>query len=440
MALASYATWEVRTGGNDANGGAFNPNRGGGGVDRSQQDAAHVVIDGGAVSAVAGPTSGQNITLTGYTVSSADLGNHVKIASAWYEITAVNTGGNYWTLDRTTGASVDSAVTGNMGGAVASLGGIAASAVTGNRVYVKSGTYTLTSGTTNVSGGLAFFTGTNIALIGYDATRDADPGSNRPLIVCPSSITTPTNGVIRINGNSTRVAWLVVQIADTTLSTLRGFQNETSSTAFYRCKAICGNTSQIGFNSAGTWGIVEECETNGIISRAKCIKSVARLFNFTSSELSIGCIATEATSTNTGLAGDPGVAYVGCVAAMSRCAMTRSCVARLCYANSFVLGSTTTNNGGERFAECISPNAFPTLNGYNPQSALRSPEQLTDNSVDANAIFTNPAAGDYRLTAYGLTLPRARFIAACISGCPGVTTDSLATLMSASRSTGELIR
>lgn len=193
MALASTTIFEVRQGASDLNGGGYNPSRSVNGVDRSQQDAAHVVIDGATISSVAGPTSGANITLTGHTVADADLGNLVNISGVCYEITAVNTGSNYWTLDRDTGASVDTPLTGRMGGAMASPAKAAGAGASGGTIYVKGGTYDISTNTANVATGkISLPAGTVTApsrLIGYTSTRTPTNTDAKPVIRCGTGIT-----------------------------------------------------------------------------------------------------------------------------------------------------------------------------------------------------------------------------------------------------------
>src|SRR5258708_8614207 len=112
MALTASAVWEVRTTGDDTQGGHFDSSVTSPGTDYSQQASAQVVFDGVTIAATtAGVTA--TIVITGYTVATGDVGNGLNITggvnftTGRYTITAVNTGTGTWTLDRnaTSGAA-----------------------------------------------------------------------------------------------------------------------------------------------------------------------------------------------------------------------------------------------------------------------------------------------------------------------------------------------
>src|SRR5262245_60152182 len=113
MALPATAVLEVRTTGNDSNGGGYNS--AGTGTDRSLQDNPHVTFDGATILATTSGTSA-TITITGYTVISGDQGNIVNITGGTnftpgrYHINSVNTGLNQWTLDRNCSSGIGAAM------------------------------------------------------------------------------------------------------------------------------------------------------------------------------------------------------------------------------------------------------------------------------------------------------------------------------------------
>jgi hypothetical protein len=164
VAINASAVWEVRSStGNDSNGGGWR--RGGTGTDRSQQDSAHVVVDGATITATVHTTTTQ-VTLSGYTVTSADVNNHFQISggtatAGFYEITAVDTGNNRWTLDRSAGTSTQTA-NGRMGGALATLQKLVGVIVADNVIYAKGTTFSMTGNAFNL---------TTTSLIGYSSTR-----------------------------------------------------------------------------------------------------------------------------------------------------------------------------------------------------------------------------------------------------------------------------
>ena len=189
MAISAATIWEVRTTGNQNNGGGFVA--GATGTDYSQQDDAE---DSGTDLACAdGDLASPVITSATHNFIAADVGNIIHITAGtgwtagWYEIVSVDT--NAATLDRACGT--DGAKTGGtwyLGGAFAITGNLAsdffgATAKTaGNTVYIKNGTHALGE---TISAGADGTTSAPIKVIGYKSTRgDAPTLTDRPLINC----------------------------------------------------------------------------------------------------------------------------------------------------------------------------------------------------------------------------------------------------------------
>lgn len=148
MAIAALSVWEVRSTGDDGNGGGFVT--GASGVDRSQQDAAHATLT--TASVVHTTTTQVNVDAGDYTVSADDVGNLYHntggtSTAGVYQITAVDVGNNRWTLDRSIGTAGQTCA-GAMGGARQTIASAWAQAVTGNHVWVKQATYTYTAAVT----------------------------------------------------------------------------------------------------------------------------------------------------------------------------------------------------------------------------------------------------------------------------------------------------
>lgn len=190
--------WDVRTTGNDTNGGGFDPSVSVPGTDFSQQDApvkAYTDI-------VIGGTTTQ-ITSASRPFSSVDPGNVINVTAGTgcttgrFEILSVS--GATATLDRSMGTAA-STCTGNEGGALLTLA-TAAAAVTaaGQAVNVKAGTYTLTSTVTLAS--------LNQGWIGFSATHN--DGGTRPLI------TTATNSVPLISLQQGAILWKNISMSNT---------------------------------------------------------------------------------------------------------------------------------------------------------------------------------------------------------------------------------
>lgn len=174
-AIPATSVFEVQTGGNDLNGGAFDSAEGG--IDRSDTETSpHVTIDGATITAVV-HTSTEQLTITGYTVDDGDdSGNFVRISggtanAGLYKIESADEPNNRWILDRSAGTAAQTA-TGRMGGCLATPGRAAADAtVSGNKIWVKTGTYTITTTTPGTAGPVLFASAIDVIMEGYSSTR-----------------------------------------------------------------------------------------------------------------------------------------------------------------------------------------------------------------------------------------------------------------------------
>jgi len=185
MAFTATTNWDVRTTGNDNNGGGFDVASTG--TDRSQQDAAYIAF----TDLVIGSTNTQ-LTSAAHPFDATSVGNVINV-----------TGGSGFTVQRVQIVSVSSAVatcdkacgtasstggTGNLGGALATIGAAAAAQAAGavgfNTIHVKSGTYTITSAIALSPGGSG---APDVYLIGYQTSHN--DGGTKPLV------TTATNGI-----------------------------------------------------------------------------------------------------------------------------------------------------------------------------------------------------------------------------------------------------
>jgi hypothetical protein len=184
MALSNATVWEVRSTGNDQNGGGFVA--GLGGVDRSQQDPAFAT---GTAMSVSGTVNTDVLPGGGYTPGAADVGNviQVRAATGWtigfYQIASIQ--GAYWRLDRSPAAAGTTGGVWSLGGALATLGQALGGFVTGNYVWLKSGTYNLAAGVTFPGGTFPSVAQTNKLLGYYLARGDITPYQNaaqRPVL------------------------------------------------------------------------------------------------------------------------------------------------------------------------------------------------------------------------------------------------------------------
>lgn len=175
MSIAAGAVWEIRATGSDTNGGLFYSGQAGAGSDYSQQDAPQLSL----TDVVTNGTTTVTSTVGGFTA--AMIGNGINIAGTCYVI-ATRASTNSITVDRTIGAA--SGQTGKVGGALASPGYCSGQAVTANQIWMKSGSYTLTSASANVAGGSVLSPGGSagnpLKWEGYQTTR-GDKGT-KPVI------------------------------------------------------------------------------------------------------------------------------------------------------------------------------------------------------------------------------------------------------------------
>jgi hypothetical protein len=170
MAFDADTVFEIRSDGNDDNGGGFYDRNPGTSVDYSQQTAAQLTLTDLAMVAF-------STTLTSATggFTAAMVGNLIHIKSgtnftySFFEIVGY-TDTNTVTLDRTANSTGSPATggTGSIGGALGSVGQLgevwSTLATAGMRGYIKTGNYTVNVDSANVSGGKLNLTSGSIAL------------------------------------------------------------------------------------------------------------------------------------------------------------------------------------------------------------------------------------------------------------------------------------
>ena len=161
MALSASIGWDVRTTGNDSNGGAFKS--GATGTDYSVQDSPQVTY----TDLVIGGTNTQ-LTSAAFPFSSVHVGNVINITggsgftTGRYEVVSV--AGSTATMDRAVGTASSTGGAGRLGGGMLTIAAAVSAAVSLNYIYIKSGTYTHTSSVT-------FPSGKWLQLYGYNANH-----------------------------------------------------------------------------------------------------------------------------------------------------------------------------------------------------------------------------------------------------------------------------
>ena len=205
--ISKWLDYSIMADGSNDNSGAFvNGNYSGTwGIDRTTSADPYIHIGDGTVTASTATGSNRTkITLVNHDVSADDVGNTVNITAAdsgvflgLYFIDAVDTTSNTWFFSEdvrdSTGDSTPIAITtARMGGSWADLGffgekvmlDVWADDGQAMACHVKSGTYTMSSGSVNVEGGAFKFGGdAPTPIMGYTTTRgDAREGGALPII------------------------------------------------------------------------------------------------------------------------------------------------------------------------------------------------------------------------------------------------------------------
>lgn len=315
MALATTGVFEVRPSGSDNNAGYFNPSGSSPGTDFSTQDAAQVTIDGATITATV-QASTSTLLIAGTSVASTWNRNGLRVTggtatAGLYEITAVNTGTNVITVDRSAGTNGQTA-TGVMGGGLATPGA-AASFVGQNTqtVWMKAGTYTIGTGSANTAGNRV---ATSIISFwrGYNTTR-GDNSSTRPVLDAGGASIT----VFTLSGSSHTMVENVTVTNTGAHASVNGFSLVAGCLGLRLKATVSGN----GFTSSSSGARFVNCEadTCGALG-----------FNLTNSNALESCVAKACVTGG-----------FGCTGSLSICSFSR-CVAKANTASGFAASSNAT--------------------------------------------------------------------------------------------------
>lgn len=436
MALSANTVWEVRTAGNDTNGGGFVT--GAAGVDYSQQNGKRTGADVTNISttdAVANGTT--NIQSATANFDANIVGNIIylqggtgALTNVWRQVTARVDAQNI-TVDASVAAGTG--ITMNIGGALASLGMVGLSATVGGMVvHVKAGSYAIGSASNNISGG-CFSQVATIHIFGYNTTR-FDFGT-RPVLTA-GAINTFT--VIATAGV---VANIEIDCASRAAS--RGINSTINgSGAIYACKV--SNATNNGFNN-GSLSVAFLCEATG------CSGQPA----FSAFGYCWGCVAHD--NTVTGFGGN-GTRYVSCISESnsgassdgftSGSAMTiENCIAynngrdgyRFSAGGSQILDSIAESNVGTgiNLGSLVGQMAVNCATFGNGTAITNTGvASFTQGAITGtSSFFTNAAGGDFTLNsnAGGGALVRS---AGKLGTFPGTSTISVSSVGAAQSSSG----
>lgn len=268
MPFSALVTWEVRTAGNDTNGGGFKT--GASGTDYSLQDTKN---SGGNDSSTTDAVAVGNNVLTSVTASftSAIVGNAIylqggtgSLAAGWYEVTTFT---NSTTIDLDRPVAAGTGITMNIGGALKSPAQAAAAKVAGNDVYIKNdGTYSVTTASTNVANGCVLDNTGGVDTtrfsrwIGYTSNRTWDNTDTRPLIQASGAIS---------SFNLFEMAQVAIHVFNLRLdcaskSTTKGLVFSHNYQTAWNCQVLNATSYGIdGFTGGGNSSVIYDCEATG---------------------------------------------------------------------------------------------------------------------------------------------------------------------------------
>lgn len=401
MSLSALTTWEVRTDGSDNSGGGFVT--GASGTDRSQQAAAHASGTNLTVDAI----TNTDVAPDGYTPVSADVGNIIQITAGagfttgFYEIVSIQSG--KWRLDRSPAAVLTSGGTWAMGGALASPGKAGGAMVAGNDIYIKSGTYTVTSATTNIAGGcVSSVAGASASnqtkWYGYQTTRG--DGGTKPIIKADGVITTFTL-FTTAGGN-----WVEnIEVDGNSRTTSRGFSLNSSSVV-YKCRGR--NCTNSAFSASAAQLVMCEatgCATAAVFNGGTCYGCVAYSNSITGFSVSSGgtmqfCLSVNNTSGYGFLVSASG-GLINCTAygngldgfRMNAGSLWNSCINCIAVNNSaYGFNGSAVHNGAILYNCAGYNNTSGNINSTNIPTA----QQIAFSALSASP-FNDAAGGDFSL-------------------------------------------
>lgn len=380
MALGENVTWECRADGDNANGGGYY--QGAGGIDRSQQAAAHATLT--TASVIHSTTTQLNVSAGDYTVTSDDVGNIIFITggsatAGRYRVTAVDVGNNRWTMDRSMGTAGQTCP-GKFGGGLATpLYACANAWVGGNTIWLRKDAGTFLHTATWLTGNTASnWTGSTRGnrILGYNTTRgDIPTGTDRPLV--------------QQSTNSSMISLQLNNGADSIVENIRFDGNALTLSngiymgsvgRFYNCYVT--NTKQYGiYGDTGASALFIDCEVDALASGATAGITMAV-------QTAIGCWVHDNPCTGFSLSGNSGAI---------RCLSTNNTGASSdgfgMYRPAFAIQCTAHGNGrhGFRLTDINYVNAIrgclATSNGgYGLQSVDLFPKSPF---VDYNAFWNN---------------------------------------------------
>jgi len=422
--------------GNDNYGGAFDVSAGG--TNCGINTTPCVTFDGATIAASG--LASTTLTISGYTPQASDVGNHVRITGgtgSWilgtYRITAK--GATTWTLDRNPATGASSAMTGYMGGALATTaplfdaGATTARGVpiTGNKVFVKSdATMVITSSQSITNPGTVG--GDYMRLIGYTTTpgdggratiqmsgafsgtavalySPSTKNSIENIVVDCNSVTASTGIVVTSNSGSSRLINNVIKNCPSGGVAIGAINTYFTGNEITACGSTASGALYLSGNNGNGFNVgnyIHDNATDGIFGSVSSPPTTI-VFNVVANNTGYGL-----NSKSTFILAMFNTFYNNSSGGITNGSAVNT------FPTNIYWGNILENNGGYGI-QCASANGLPTgphLDGnwyYNNASGDR---QYCDNNtgVDAYATYTsvrevdgtadafvNAAGGDFRL-------------------------------------------
>lgn len=252
MALSANTVIELRTTGLDTNSGGYVT--GSSGTDFSRQSSPQYSVTDGVTAgttAVVSATANFGTDVVGNLIYIT--GGTGSVATNWYQIIS-RTNATTIVVDRSTGLTAGTGATLHIGGAMLTPGIVSTMPLlAANVVYIQTGTYSITSASTNIAGGCLSPTFTGVIWEGYAVTR-GDLGT--PPLFQASGISTAT--IFTTAASSDHII-RNVKIDGASLTAIKGFAPSRSK--LYLCTAI--NCTAGGFAPASTFAYLTRCAATG---------------------------------------------------------------------------------------------------------------------------------------------------------------------------------
>lgn len=270
-AFAATTEWDVRTTGNDANGGGFNVAATG--TDRSQSDTPFIQFTDLLVDAA----TATKITSAAHPFDSTSPGNIINITGntgtgtfTVQRVQIVSVAGAVATCDKNVGSLGATLGTGNLGGSLATNATAFPLMVLGNTVWLQTGTYTITAAIPMTVGG---------QFSGYQTSHG--DGGTAPLI------TTATDSVIALhhsgsnyrsvdNISFSNTASVRANCIDTQSS---GMTLQVSRASFQGCATAIGGGVQGWANLTVLKVSIRNCTADGITGGGTIIIALSYIYD-----------------------------------------------------------------------------------------------------------------------------------------------------------------